>query len=81
MPCRCEDDGIDDEGYWDSYIKVLMKELVSEIQNTVPRGWDKEYVHYKWIEVFSHLLKGCPEKKVNNHDNDPPKDKETSELA
>lgn len=62
MPCRC-DDIESDEGYWNSYIKVLMTQLIDEIKNHPnPRGWMPEEVHKSWIEAFSHLLSGCPEK-------------------
>ncbi len=43
MPCRCDDKESDNK-YWDSHIKVLMKELVSEINNTMPWDYDKIYV-------------------------------------
>lgn len=75
MPCRC-DDRESDEGYWDSYPKVLMEQLVGEINNNIPLGMDKEYVRYAWIKAFDHLLKGCSEK--NNPEIDSNKSTEIS---
>ena len=66
MPCKC-DDIESDYGYWDSYIKVLMKELVSEIKNNPhPKGWMPEEIYNGWEMAFRHLLRGCPEKGKDN---------------
>ena len=62
MPCRCEDKE-SDNGYWDSHIKVLMEQLVAEINNTMPWDYDKIYVKNAWVKAFDHLLNGCPQKK------------------
>lgn len=62
MPCRC-DDMENDEGYWNSHIKILMNELVAEIKNNpMPKGWLPEEVYGSWEKAFKHLLRGCPEK-------------------